>query len=50
MPIRKTRQGWKIDNVPGHHETREEAEEQLRAIKASEHDGRREKREKSNGR
>lgn len=35
MPIRKTSQGYKIDNVKGYSKTRQEAEKRLRAIKAN---------------
>lgn len=35
MPIRKTKTGFKIENVPGIHPTRESAEKQLAAIHAS---------------
>lgn len=35
MPIRKTPQGYKIDNVKGYSKTRKEAEARLRAIKAN---------------
>ena len=33
MPIRKTKQGYKIDNVEGVSPSREHAEKRLRAIK-----------------
>jgi len=35
MPIRKTIKGWKIDNVPGYSKTKKEAEQRLKAVKAS---------------
>jgi predicted secreted Zn-dependent protease len=35
MPIRKTKKGWKIDNVPGYSKTKKEAEKRLRAVKAN---------------
>ena len=35
MPIRKVKDGWKIDNVPGTSKTKAEAERRLRAIKAN---------------
>jgi len=35
MPIRKTTKGWKIDNVPGYSKTKKEAEQRLKAVKAS---------------
>lgn len=35
MPIRKTTKGYKIDNVPGYHKTKEGAVKQLQAVKAS---------------
>jgi predicted secreted Zn-dependent protease len=35
MPIRKTSKGWKIDNVAGYSKTKKEAEQRLRAVKAS---------------
>lgn len=33
MPIRKTKKGYKIDNVAGTSKTREEATKRLQAIK-----------------
>jgi predicted secreted Zn-dependent protease len=35
MPIRRTTKGWKIDNVPGYSKTKKEAEQRLKAVKAS---------------
>jgi len=35
MPIRKTKKGYKIENVPGYSRTKKEAETRLRAVKAS---------------
>lgn len=35
MPIRKTKKGYKIENVKAIYETREEATKALRAIKAN---------------
>lgn len=35
MPIRKVKGGYKIDNVPGISKTKKQAQERLRAIKAS---------------
>lgn len=35
MPIRKTRKGYKISNVPGYSKTLEQAKKRLRAIKAN---------------
>lgn len=33
MPIRKTKKGWKIDNVAGYSKTKAEAKKRLAAIK-----------------
>lgn len=41
MPIRKVPGGYKIDNVPGVSKTKREAEARLRAIKATQHKGKR---------
>lgn len=35
MPIRKTPKGWKIDHVAGYSKTKKEAEQRLKAVKAS---------------
>jgi len=34
MPIKKTKKGWKIDNVRGYSPTKKAAVKRLRAIKA----------------
>ena len=35
MPVRKTKGGYKIDNVPGVSKTKEAAQKRLAAIKAN---------------
>lgn len=35
MPIKKTKKGYKIENVAGYSKTREEAVKRLQAIKAN---------------
>jgi predicted secreted Zn-dependent protease len=35
MPINKTSKGWKIVNVKGYSKTKKEAEQRLKAVKAS---------------
>jgi len=42
MPVRKRGGVWVIDGVAGSHQTRREAEQQLRAIKSNKRQKRRE--------
>lgn len=35
MPVYKVKGGWKIENTPGISKTKKEAEQRLKAIKAS---------------
>jgi len=35
VPVRKVKNGWKVENAPTVHKTRAAAERQLKAIKAN---------------